>query len=145
MLDPPRRPSRPLANPDLFKPTPSRSRSRGERRVSFQNGPPEEIEVGYRASPDSTKRVPASGGKASKWQPLSTADPDPVTDHDPFSLGDSDDEDSKKKDIRVDDSVKLRTSAAESVATDLSPSGNRDIEHQEEKGTIEIRDTEGKP
>lgn len=142
MIDPPRRPNRPLANPDLFKPTPARSQSRGERRVSFQNGPPEEIEVGYRASPDFTKRVPSSGSKASKWQPLSTADPDPVTDHDPFSLGDSDDEESKKKDTRVDDGVKLGTSASESVAIDHSSSGKGDTGHQEGKGIIEMRDKE---
>lgn len=28
----------------------------------------------------------------SKWEPLSTVEPSPVADHDPFSLGDSDDE-----------------------------------------------------
>ena len=86
--------------------------------------------------------MPSSGGKASKWQPLSTADPDPVTDHDPFSLGDSDDEESKKKDIRVDDSTKPRTSAAEPVTIDHSPSGKGDIDHQEGKGTPEMRDKE---
>lgn len=86
--------------------------------------------------------MPSLGGKASKWQPLSTADPDPVTDHDPFSLGDSDDEESKKKDARGDDSVKLKPAAAESVAIDNSSSGKGDIEHQEETGTLVTRDKE---
>lgn len=78
----------------------------------------------------------------SKWQPLSTVNPDPVTDHDPFSLGDSDDEESKKKDTRVDESIKLRPSAAEPVVTDHSLSGKGDIDHQEEKGTVGMRDKE---
>jgi hypothetical protein len=131
-----------LANPDLFKPSPARSQSRGERRVSFQDGPPEEIEVGYRASPDSTKRVASSGGKASKWQPLSTANPDPVTDHDPFSLGDSDDEESKKKDTRADDSNRVKQAAAESVEIDISSSGQKDLEPQGKTGLSATRDQE---
>lgn len=119
-----------MANPDLFKPNTARSQSSGERRVSFQSGPPEEIEPGYRASPDPTKRVPSSGGKASKWQPLSTADPDPVSDHDPFSLGDSDDEESKKKDIRADDAERLKPAAVDSAF-----SGKSEVESLEKPGT----------
>ena len=125
-----------MANPDLFKPNTARSQSRGERRVSFQSGPPEEIEAGYRASPDPTKRVPPSGGKTSKWQPLSTADPDPVTDHDPFSLGDSDDEESKKKDTRVDDGGKLQPAAVESLDLNHSSSGKSDVEAHNKTGTL---------
>ena len=37
-------------------------------------------------------------GAKSKWQPLAAADPNPVSDHDPFSLGDSDEEEPKRKD-----------------------------------------------
>lgn len=33
-----------------------------------------------------------SATKTSKWQPLSSVDPNPIADNDPFSLGDSDDE-----------------------------------------------------
>lgn len=33
-----------------------------------------------------------TGGKTSKWQPLSTVEPSPIGDNDPFSLGDSEDE-----------------------------------------------------
>lgn len=32
------------------------------------------------------------GNKQSKWQPLSSVDPNPIADNDPFSLGDSEDE-----------------------------------------------------
>lgn len=34
----------------------------------------------------------AGASKSSKWQPLSTVDPSPIAENDPFSLGDSDDE-----------------------------------------------------
>ncbi|OBT56147.1 hypothetical protein VE04_02928 [Pseudogymnoascus sp. 24MN13] len=93
-----RRSTRPLANPDLFKPPPATPRSNdGSRKVSFQDGPPEEIDV-YggppgRAAKDAAATTPASG-KQSKWQPLSSVDPNPVGegDNDPFSLGDSEDE-----------------------------------------------------
>lgn len=48
---------------------------------------------------DSSPKVPPkdnAANKSSKWQPLSTVEPEPITDNDPFSLGDSDDE----KDIK---------------------------------------------
>ncbi len=44
---------------------------------------------------DSSPKVPPkdnAANKSSKWQPLSTVEPEPITDNDPFSLGDSDDE-----------------------------------------------------
>ena len=116
-LDPPRRSSRPLANPDLFKPTPPHPQFGNGRRVSFQEGPPEEIDTPYRSSPDSTKRPVVNVGKPSKWQPLSAVDPSPVADHDPFSLGDSDDEELKKKDIHTDDSERLKAAAAAAATT----------------------------
>lgn len=100
---PPRTSSRPLANPNLFRPGgtagPERRPSPGtNRKVSFQDGPPEEIKDMYSASPKATPPTTATqGSKASKWQPLATVDPSPVTDNDPFSLGDSDEE----KDAKV--------------------------------------------
>lgn len=138
---PPRRSSRPLANPDLFKPTPPRPHSGNGRRVSFQDGPPEEIDVGYRASPDPATKRPISGStssgnnKSSKWQPLSAVDPSPVGDHDPFSLGDSDDEDAvgKKKDLRADDSERLKAAAAEAMADDMGV--KKELEEKEKSGT----------
>jgi hypothetical protein len=84
--------------------------------VSFQDGPPEEIgESPYRASPKSESK--------SKWQPLSATSPSPVADHDPFSLGDSDDErDSKSKDLKSEDSERLKKAAAEAMADDIGES-----------------------
>lgn len=86
---PPRTSSRPLANPNLFKSGQDRRPSPAtNRKVSFQDGPPEEIKDMYSsASPAVT---PAA--KSSKWQPLQSIDPSPVGDNDPFSLGDSDEE-----------------------------------------------------
>lgn len=77
----------------------------------------------YNASPKlPPKDVPASSGKASKWQPLSTVDPSPIAENDPFSLGDSDDErDIKdKKDIKLDDKDDaLRKATADAMADSL--------------------------
>lgn len=49
----------------------------------------------YSAGPKSgttTANTVGSAGKTSKWQPLTTMDPSPVAENDPFSLGDSDEE-----------------------------------------------------
>ena len=146
---PPRTSSRPTANPNLFK-----SGGAGERRpspgnarkVSFQDGPPEEIKDMYSANSDaappysSVPTAPGSGGKTSKWQPMSKIDPSPVAENDPFSLGDSDEEkDAKpitlkdgdvaaagadaaasKKDLDEDERVKKATEDAlkESIGAD---------------------------
>ncbi|KAL8854689.1 MAG: hypothetical protein Q9221_000471 [Calogaya cf. arnoldii] len=121
---PPRRSSRPLANPDLFKPTPPRPTSNSGRRVSFQDGPPDEIGVQQRPTspPDLTKKpTSVSSDKSSKWQPLASVDPDLVADHDPFSLGDSDDDEIKKKDVKVDDNNRLKQAAAEPITDDVGP------------------------
>ncbi|KAL8898606.1 MAG: hypothetical protein Q9192_001998 [Flavoplaca navasiana] len=115
------RSSRPLANPDLFKPTPARPSSNNGRRVSFQDGPPEEIGVQQRPTspPDLTKK-PSVGtsSKSSKWQPLASVDPDPVADHDPFSLGDSEDDEVKKKDIKADDNTRPKETVPKSMTGD---------------------------
>ncbi|KAL8694565.1 MAG: hypothetical protein Q9218_000821 [Villophora microphyllina] len=150
---PPRRSNRPLANPDLFKPTPPRPQSNNGRRVSFQDGPPEEIGVQQRpTSPPNLTKGPSSGasGKSSKWQPLASIEPSPVADHDPFSLGDSDDEDTKKREVRTDDSDKLKQAAAEAMAdVVVSPEATKS-ESQERTGGTGVRDQEterltGKP
>lgn len=115
-----RRSTRPLANPDLFKPTPARP-SDG-RKVSFQGGPPEEIGI-YGSSPKlGAKENAPPSGKQSKWQPLSTVDPSPIgeTDNDPFSLGDSEDEKESKdrvggKEIKMEDTERLKKAAAEAM------------------------------
>lgn len=91
---PPRTTSRPLANPNLFKSGAERQKSPGiARKVSFQDGPPEEIHDMYSSSPKpTTVEAPAPAGKTSRWQPLSKVEPSPTAENDPFSLGDSDDE-----------------------------------------------------
>lgn len=88
---PPARPPRP--GQSSLKPSVSPSPDR--RKVSFQDGPPTEIDNNYASTP--SKRLSSTGSKASKWQPLSTVEPSPVAENDPFSLGDSDDEKETKE------------------------------------------------
>jgi len=115
-----RRTTRPLANPDLFKPSPSIPKADG-RKVSFQSNDQEDI---YSASP----KIPASvPGKQSKWQPLSNVAPSPMgeNDNDPFSLGDSEDEKESKdrvggKEIKQEDTERLKKAAAEAMAGSIS-------------------------
>ena len=140
-LAPQRRSTRPLANPDLFNPSAPPPKP-GTRRVSFQDGPPEDIDDFYRSSPDPTKR-PLSSASRSKWQPLAAVEPDPVAEHDPFSLGDSDDEESKKKDLKADDAERLKKAAAEAMSDDLGSStvGNGgDVKPHETVGSAGTRD-----
>ncbi|KAK7527064.1 uncharacterized protein IWZ02DRAFT_372373 [Phyllosticta citriasiana] len=94
------RTNRPTANPDLFKPTPKPP----------QSGPVDEVDAIY--------RQPSPVSKTKKWQPLTSVAPNPeADDHDPFSLGDSDDEqESKTKDLKSQDSERLKKAAAETEA-----------------------------
>ncbi|KAE8379442.1 hypothetical protein BDV26DRAFT_291312 [Aspergillus bertholletiae] len=122
---PPPRPPRPLANPGLYK---TSSPSPDRRKVSFQEGPPTEIGGNlYDASESS--RHPPMGGKPSKWQPLSTVEPSPVGDHDPFSLGDSEDEkDTKSKDQNpVDEGDRrIKTATTEAIPGELPSASKAD-------------------
>jgi CDK inhibitor PHO81 len=131
-----RRSTRPLANPDLFKPTPATPKE--GRKVSFQ-----EHEDLYNA-PDrnraSQQGTPASGAKASKWQPLSSVEPQAVgeTDNDPFSLGDSEDENPSKDrvgnaELRKEDTERLKEAAskAQPVEPAVKP------EPAETEGTVD--------
>lgn len=115
---PERKSSRPLANPNLFKPNVGTARKdspSGGRKVQFQNGPPEEIKDMYTGSGTSPAR-PASATKSSKWQPLSMVDPSPVAENDPFSLGDSDDDkDAKPITLKDDDQERLEQSTQEAM------------------------------
>ncbi|PMB73780.1 CUE domain-containing protein 5 [Beauveria bassiana] len=123
----------PLSNQGLHRPPPpSKSPRPDGRRVGFKEGH-EEINM-Y----DSSPKVPpkdnaAAASKASKWQPLSSVEPEPITDNDPFSLGDSEDEketkESKPKDtkddkdnsaVKADDSAqRLKKATAEAMADSL--------------------------
>lgn len=100
--NPPRRPPRPVANPNLFQSTPTAGNSGGSRKVSFQEvrdddlytSPPARV-----ASPATNTAAATAPGlakspsptAAGKWQPLKSVAPTPI-DGDPFGLGDSDDE-----------------------------------------------------
>ena len=121
-----RRSTRSLANPDLFKPTPKVPKSSDGRKVAFQNGPPEDVDL-YRTSPKAPTTGTAAPVKPSKWQPLSAVDPSPIgeNENDPFSLGDSEDEKESKervggKEIRMEDTERLKEAAAK--ASSASPS-----------------------
>ncbi|KAI2022426.1 ubiquitin-binding protein cue5 [Ophidiomyces ophidiicola] len=118
---PQNRPPRPTANPDLFK---AKSPSPDRRKVSFQEGPPEEITDSHPPR-TSSHRTPQSGSKASKWQPLATVDPSPVADHDPFSLGDSEDEkDAKKQDLKPEETAQVKKATAEAMGSSIAPNGD---------------------
>ncbi|KAJ5587893.1 uncharacterized protein N7459_003658 [Penicillium hispanicum] len=124
---PPPRPPRPLANPNLTK---TSSPSPDKRKVSFQDGPPTEIDTNYDASSATKRSTPASGGKPSKWQPLATVEPSPVAENDPFSLGDSDDEkDTKPKEqTTVPESDQIKKATEEAMAGEMGPSKDKQSE-----------------
>lgn len=114
---------RPSSNP-IYRPPPSTSPKPEGRKVAFKEGV-EDIDQ-YNASPrippkDSSTTPPP--GKQSKWQPLSSVDPNPITDNDPFSLGDSEDEkDAKEKNggaIKMEDSERLKQATADAMADSL--------------------------
>lgn len=124
-----RRSTRPLANPDLFKPTPATPRSNDGRKVSFQNGPPEDIDL-YSGPGRGGKDTTPASGKQSKWQPLSAVDPSPANeaDNDPFSLGDSEDENPTReraggKEVNKEDAERLKraSGSAEPVEHAVKP------------------------
>lgn len=73
-----------------------------------------------------------------------------MADHDPFSLGDSDDEEAKRKDSKADDSERLKKAAAEAMSEDIGPANEKKPEPQERSGSLGQRDKEtedlvGKP
>lgn len=134
--------SRPLANPDLFKPTPSVPS--GGRKVSFQAGPPEDIDAARKASPKPALRHASPGGKTSKWEPLSSVDPNPVDDNDPFSLGDSDDDKlvAKDHDLKPDEAERLKKAAAEAMADDIGAEDKKELTADARTGPASTRDSE---
>ncbi|KAI1105048.1 hypothetical protein F4804DRAFT_305346 [Jackrogersella minutella] len=118
-------------NPSLHRPPPSTSPRPDSRKVAFRDTV-EDIDQ-YDASP----RIPPKDGatpppgKQSKWQPLSSMDPNPITDNDPFSLGDSEDEkDTKDKNgggIKMEDteSERLKQATADAMADSLVSSDKK--------------------
>jgi hypothetical protein len=124
----PPRSTRPLANPDLFKPTPvSPPQNRGH--------PVDEVDALYRNPSPSNNSATKSGGK--KWQPLTSIAPHPEPDdHDPFSLGDSDDEENKTKDIKAEDTERLKKAAE--GKTDVG--GKETLGEHERSGSLGQKD-----
>lgn len=63
-------------------------------------------------------------------------DPSPVADHDPFSLGDSDDEDLKKKEIRLIDNAAPKQATVETAPEDTGAIWRREDEPGERPGDV---------
>jgi hypothetical protein len=84
----------------LFKPTPA-----------VPGGPIDEVDNLYSQPTPPAEQGQAKGGK--KWQPLTSVAPAPVgDDNDPFSLGDSDEEEARKTDLKPEDTERLKKSAS---------------------------------
>lgn len=116
--------NRPMANTGMYKPPPPSASPKPStgRRVGFKEET-EEINM-YDSSPRVPPKdaAPAGSAKASKWQPLSTVEPSPIAENDPFSLGDSEDEretHQKPKEEKSDDNERLKKAAAEAMADNL--------------------------
>ncbi|KAJ5684762.1 uncharacterized protein N7477_001107 [Penicillium maclennaniae] len=119
-LAPPPRPPRPGTQNLQMKSSPSPDR----RKVSFQDGPPTEIDTGNRTS---------SAGKSSKWQPLATVEPSPVAENDPFSLGDSDDEkETKAQELtNLPESEQLKKATEEAMSGEIGSSKDKNGKTEE--------------
>lgn len=70
---------------------------------------------------------------------MAAVDPDPVQEHDPFSLADSEDEDSKKKDLKPEDSERLKKAIPDAL---VENSGNASKETLRPAATTETKDVE---
>lgn len=138
---------RPLANPDLFKPLPT--------GPTPQSGPVDEVDALYRQPTPTGMGSASNAAKANpnapsntnkKWQPLTSVAPNPEgeDDHDPFSLGDSDEEkeDDKKTDLRPEDSERLKSvSGASGESMDKTKSGSgAGLEEHERSGSLGHKD-----
>ena len=66
---------------------------------------------------------------------MAAVDPDPVEEHDPFSLGDSDEEDAKKKDIKPEDTERLKQATAEAMADSIGAPPKEGLKPAEIDGT----------
>jgi len=119
------RSQRPLANPDLFKPTPV---------APPQGGPVDEVEARDRQT------ASTQGNKTKKWQPLTSVAPHPEPDdHDPFSLGDSDEDEARAKDIKSEDTERLKRLANESGVEKKGDTG-KELKPTERSGSGGTRD-----
>lgn len=107
-------------NANLNKPLPTATYGKPDgRKVAFKESV-EDIGL-YDASPKIHPKDSAAG-KQSKWQPLSTIEPSPIAETDPFSLGDSEDEKDSKggsKEIKSEDTERLKAATADAMADSL--------------------------
>ncbi|KAI1130324.1 hypothetical protein F5Y10DRAFT_235864 [Nemania abortiva] len=123
-------------NPNLNKPLPgSNSAKPDSRKVAFRENV-DDISP-YDASPKMPPKDSAAGppGKQSKWQPLSTVEPDPIAENDPFSLGDSEDEKDMKggsKEIKLEDAERLKAATADAMADSLVGSSAKPADAKKE-------------
>lgn len=124
-------------NPNLNKSLPTATSAKPDgRKVAFRDTV-EDIGL-YDASPkippkDSAASPPV--GKQSKWQPLSTIEPSPIAENDPFSLGDSEDEKESKggsKEIKLEDSERLKAATADAMADNLVSSSAKAADKRKE-------------
>lgn len=67
---------------------------------------------------------------------MSAMDPSPVVDHDPFSLGDSDDEELKKKEIRLSDNAAPKQATVELMSEDTGAIWRTENEPGERPGDV---------
>lgn len=96
----------------------------------------------YRSPADPTRRPLSGTGKSSKWQPLSSVDPSPVADTDPFSLDDSDDEKDNTKEMKADDPRRMRKATAEARTDDIGSASKQDIAQHDQTGGAGPEDKE---
>lgn len=152
---PPQKPSRPLANPNLFKPTPATPSP-----IAPQSGPVDEVDALYRQPTTSTtsnsphiptlqQRSPSpatSATKSKKWQPLTSVAPAPeAEEHDPFSVGDSEeDEESKREkatDLKKEDTERLKRSSGQVGGSGgEKQEGGKSFGPSERSGSVGSRD-----
>lgn len=124
---PPPKPQRPQANPNLFKSTPP----------APQSGPVDEVDALY-SKPQPVRQPSPSAGKSKKWQPLTSVAPNPdAEENDPFALGDSDEEEKKKTDIRADATERLKRSASNTETKEAA--GDERRPSAQERGSVGTR------
>ena len=123
-----RKPNRPLANPNLLKPTPtvpSGPIDEVDNALTDSFGPASATRtssLGSRQFSTSPNNGSGSVGRSKKWQPLTSLTPAPDAeaddDNDPFSLGDSDDEaltKTKSVDVNAQATERLKAAASRRV------------------------------
>lgn len=79
----------------------------------------------------------STADKGKKWQPLTSVQPHPEDDNDPFSLGDSDDEakkEDKEKDVNEEATERLKKAASNSVSEGAGE--EKKLEESERSGSV---------